>query len=177
MYTYFYLYCPPIYHTLRLLKQTPCCQTNHCRSPNNETSSLCSWIYVCSPTAFLSVALLYFLFTGGIPNLPVNSFLSPWMCNSTQFHNDGSKQWPAQSTHTNRHEHSEMQPISGRICSSIIMGNYTTHGTNSYTIPTPAVELANTAFCTAHGKKTQARNVLHLINDKDHERKLMVLVN
>lgn len=150
----FYFYCPPLYDTSCLLRQTPRCQTNQCGSPNNETSSLCSWIHVCSPTASLSVALLYFLFTGGIPNLPVNSFLSPWMCNSTRLHNDGSKQWPAQSTHTNHHERSEMQPISGRICSLIIMGNNnTTLGTNCYTILRPVVKLANTAVCTTHSKK------------------------
>lgn len=125
----FHFYCSQLYDTLSLLKQTPRCQTNHCKSPNNETSSLCSWIHVSSPTAFQSVALLCLLFTGGIPNLPVNSFLSPWMCNSTQFHNNGSKQWPTQSAHTNHHEHLEMQPISGRICSNVIMGNNTTLGT------------------------------------------------
>lgn len=135
----FYLYCLLLYYTPSLLKQTPCCWPNQCRSPNNETSSLCSWIHVCSPTAFLSVALLYFLFTGGFPNLPVNSFLSLWTCNSTQFHNDGSKQWPEQSTHINHHERSEIQPISGRICSFIIMGNNTTLGTNCHTIPRPVV--------------------------------------
>lgn len=141
------LVAPPLYDTSSLLKQPPCCQKKYCRNPNNETSSLCCWIHVCSPTAFLSVGLLYFLFTGGFPNLTVNSFVCPWMCNSSQF-----LQWwhqtmtSTQHTHTNHHEHSEVQPISGRICSSIIVGNNTTAGTNRYSILRPVVKVANTVF-------------------------------
>lgn len=129
------------------------------QKPNNETSSLCSWIHVCSPTGFLRVALLYFLFTGGIPNLPVNSFLSPWMCRNTHFHNDGSKQWPAQRKHTIHREHSEMQPIWGRTCLFIIMGNNKTLGGNCYTIPRPVIKLAKDSFYITPCKKKKKRKI------------------
>ena len=151
MHALFFYLSPYIVGCIELVGTNSLLPDKPIQRPNNKTSSLCSWIRVCSPTAFLSVALLYNLFTGGIPNLPVNSFLSPWMCNSTMMaaNNDQHKA----HTQITANSDSEMQPISERICSFVIMDNNTTLGTDCYTILRPAVELSRVVFCTTKQRK------------------------
>ena len=94
-------------------------------------------------------------------------------------------------THTHTHTHTppartlwKCSQCRGRICSTVITGNNTTLGTNCYTILRPLAELAGAAVCITcskkkkkERKKRQAGNLLHLINDKYHERKLTVALN
>lgn len=63
--------------------------------------------------------------------------------------------------HSHCHQHSEIQPISGRICSSIIMCNSTALGTNCYTTLRPVMKVSDTAFSAKsrkyHGAKKEEK--------------------
>lgn len=122
----------------------------------------------------ISECLLYFLFTTEIPNLAVNSSMSPWMWNNTPFYNEwGTRQWPA---HASRHQHSEMQPISAGICSSIIVSNNMAVGTVCYKTLRPMIKVANITFCAKCRGEKEGRPGICLINDEYHERKLTVML-
>lgn len=73
---------------------------------------------------------------------------------------------------TRCHQHSEMQPISGRICSSIIVCNNTALGTNCYTTLRPAMKVADKVFSAKsrkyHGGKKgeKGEQIRNLFNQR-----------
>lgn len=87
---------------------------------------------------FLSVVLVRF---------PVLLWMAPCLPERGTVHSfTMSKDNDQHTARTRCHQHSEMQPISRRICSSIIMCNNTALGTNCYTTLRPAMKVADKAF-------------------------------
>lgn len=87
---------------------------------------------------FLSIVLVRF---------PVLLWMAPCFPGRAPVHSfTMSKDNDQHTVHTRYHQHSEMQPISGRICSSIIACNNTALGTNCFTTLRPALKVADEAF-------------------------------
>lgn len=148
------------------------CQKNHC--PNKGTSTLCCR-YMCSRPLHFWVLVFCIFFS--LLRFPVLLWIAPCLpgCGTTLiFYNEwGTRQWPAHASH---HQHSEMQPISAGICSSIIVSNNMAVGTVCYKTLRTMIKVANIIFCAKCRGKKEGRPGICLINAEYHERKLTVIL-
>lgn len=99
---------------------------------------------------FLSVVLVPF---------PVLLWMAPCLPGHATAHSFTiSKDNDQHTARTRCHQHSEMRPISGRICCSIIMCKNPAHGTNCYTTLRPAMKVADKAYSAKKRKKSWRGN-------------------